>query len=57
MGVPKSWMARSRVSIAIFTPAQNPRGLAKMIFMRFPDRALTGFENKPQNHHNAPPIR
>src|SRR4051812_47544203 len=26
-------MARSSVSIAIFTPAQNPRGLARMIFI------------------------
>src|SRR4051812_31299807 len=30
-------MARSSVSIAIFTPAQNPRGLARMIFIESVD--------------------
>src|SRR5262245_41716281 len=32
MGAPNSSNARSRLSIAMLTPAQKPRGLARMIF-------------------------
>src|SRR5438105_742094 len=32
MGAPNSSRARSRLSIAMLTPAQKPRGLARMIF-------------------------
>src|SRR5262245_14079599 len=33
-GEPNNSRAVSRLSIAIFTPAQNPRGFARMIFIR-----------------------
>src|SRR3954453_18614720 len=60
MGGPNSDRAVSRLSIAMLTPAQKPRGLARMIFtlslrgVRLSYRGAPDAANRPPGNANAP---
>src|SRR5258708_3647535 len=57
MGAPNSVTARSTMSIARSTPAQNPRGLAKSICIRFPPSFKQRIQQETAGAHGNGRIR